>query len=281
MLVVIYGKGLWSSWKDALGAESDFWKGFSSIEKVIEVDDIDFPLEDVCKNYNKVVLIPLSVQDNFNHPKGCLTLVSSYDTLNTFNNKDLFYKFLERNGLKEYFPKLLNITSNTPEFPFIMKRLDLYAGVGIALIWDQERYEWALNNHRFKDQEYLVQEYIEGDVEYVTQVMCKDGEILWNVTFEGPVPKDGKVNMGPFAENKIVTMEPEVLDVFRKIFNLANYSGPANVNFKLRDGKPIIFESNPRFGGSMFLPMFRPQLKQSITALLNNAYLQTDTKDVR
>jgi carbamoylphosphate synthase large subunit len=76
-------------------------------------------------------------------------------------------------------------------------------------------------------------------------------------------------------------MEPEVLDVFRKIFNLSNYSGPANVNFKLRDGKPIIFESNPRFGGSMFLPMFRPQLKQSITALLNNAYLQTDTKDVR
>jgi carbamoylphosphate synthase large subunit len=281
MLVVVYGKGLWSSWKDALGAESDFWKGFSSIEKVIEVDNIDFPLEDVCKNYNKVVLIPLSVQDNFNHPKGCLTLVSSHDTLNTFNNKDLFYKFLERNGLKEYFPKLLNITSNTPEFPFIMKRLDLYAGVGIALIWDQERYEWALNNHRFKDQEYLVQEYIEGDVEYVTQVMCKDGEILWNVTFEGPVPKDGKVNMGPFAENKIVTMEPEVLDVFRKIFNLANYSGPANVNFKLRDGKPIIFESNPRFGGSMFLPMFRPQLKQSITALLNNAYLQKDTKDVR
>jgi carbamoylphosphate synthase large subunit len=281
MLVVIYGKGLWPSWKDALGAESEFWKEFSSIEKVIEVDDLDFPLQDICKNYNKSVLIPLSVQDNFKHPKGCLTLVSSHDTLNTFNNKDLFYKFLDRNGLQEYFPKFLDITSDTPEFPFIMKRLDLYAGVGIALIWDQERYEWALNNHMFKDHQYLVQEYVEGDVEYVTQVMCKDGDVLWNVTFEGPVPKDGKVNMGPFAENKIVTMETEVLDVFRKIFKLANYSGPANVNFKLRDGKPIIFESNPRFGGSMFLPMFRPQLKQSITALLNNAYLQTDTKDVR
>ena len=281
MLVVVYGKGLWSSWKDALGADSEFWKGFSSIEKVIEVDTLDFPLQEVSKNYNKTVLIPLSVADNFNHPKGCLTLVSSHDTLHTFNNKDLFYEFLERNDLQEYFPKTLDITSPTPEFPFIMKRLDLYGGVGIVLIWDQERYEWALNNHRFKDHRYLVQEYVEGDVEYVTQVMCKDGEILWNVTFEGPVPGDGKVNMGPFAENKIVTMEPEVLDVFRKIFKLANYSGPANVNFKLRDGKPVIFESNPRFGGSMFLPMFRPQLKQSITALLNNAYLQTDTNDVR
>jgi carbamoylphosphate synthase large subunit len=281
MLVVVYGKGLWSSWKDALGADSEFWKGFSSIEKVIEVDTLDFPLQEVSKNYNKTVLIPLSVADNFNHPKGCLTLVSSHDTLHTFNNKDLFYEFLERNDLQEYFPKTLDITSPTPEFPFIMKRLDLYGGVGIVLIWDQERYEWALNNHRFKGHRYLVQEYVEGDVEYVTQVMCKDGEILWNVTFEGPVPRDGKVNMGPFAENKIVTMEPEVLDVFRKIFKLANYSGPANVNFKLRDGKPVIFESNPRFGGSMFLPMFRPQLKQSITALLNNAYLQTDTNDVR
>ena len=281
MLVVIYGKGLWSSWKDALGTDSEFWKGFSSIDKVIEIDTLDFPLQEVRKNYNKTVLIPLSVEDNLNHPKGCFTLVSSPETINIFNNKDLFYNFLSDNGLKEYFPKTLDITSPTPEFPFIMKRLDLYGGVGIALIWDQQRYEWALNNHRFKDKRYLVQEYVEGDVEYVTQVMCKDGEIIWNVTFEGPVPKDGKVNMGPFAENKIVTMEPEVLDVFRKIFKLANYSGPANVNFKLRDGKPVIFESNPRFGGSMFLPMFRPQLKQSITALLNNAYLQTNTTDAR
>jgi carbamoylphosphate synthase large subunit len=281
VLVVIYGKGLWSSWKDALGADSEFWKVFSSIDKVIEVNTLDFPLQEISKNYNKTVLIPLSVEDNFNHPKGCLTLVSSHDTLNTFNNKDLFYEFLEQNDLQEYFPKLLDITSSTPEFPFIMKRLDLYGGVGVALIWDQKRYEWALNNRRFKDQRYLVQEYVEGDVEYVTQVMCKDGEVLWNVTFEGSVPKDGKVNMGPFANMKIVTMEPEVLGVFRKIFKLSNYSGPANVNFKLRDRKPVIFESNPRFGGSMFLPMFRPQLKQSITALLNNAYLQTDNADVR
>ena len=279
MLVVIYGKGLWDSWSEALGPESAFWEGFSSIEKVIEVEDLDFPLQYVCKDYNKSVLIPLSVEDNLNHPEGCFTLVSSKETLNIFNDKELFYAFLEENGLGEYYPKIVEITSPTPEFPFIMKRLDMYAGVGVALIWDQERYEWALNNHRFKGHKYIVQEYVEGDLEYVTHVMCKDGEVLWNVTYEGPVPTSGRVNTGPFATNKIVTMEPEVMDVFRKMFKLANYSGPANVNFKLRNGKPVIFESNPRFGGSMFLPMFRPQLKQSITALLNNAYLQTETPD--
>ena len=279
MLVVIYGKGLWDSWSEALGPDSEFWKSFSSIEKVIQVDTLDFPLQEVCKEYNKAVLIPLSVEDNINHPKGCLTLVSSPETINLFNNKELFYEFLSSNGLEEYFPKTINVTSDTPKFPFIMKRLDLYGGVGIALIWDQQRYEWALNNHRFKDKRYLVQEYVEGDVEYVTHVMCRDGEVLWNVTYEGPVPTGGRINTGPFATNRIVTMEPEVMDVFRKMFKLANYSGPANVNFKLRDGKPVIFESNPRFGGSMFLPMFRPQLKQSITALLNNAYLQTETPD--
>ena len=279
MLVVIYGKGLWDSWSEALGPDSEFWKSFSSIEKVIQVDTLDFPLQEVCKEYNKAVLIPLSVEDNINHPKGCLTLVSSPETINVFNNKELFYEFLSSNGLEEYFPKTINVTSDTPKFPFIMKRLDLYGGVGIALIWDQQRYEWALNNHRFKDKRYLVQEYVEGDVEYVTHVMCRDGEVLWNVTYEGPVPTGGRINTGPFATNRIVTMEPEVMDVFRKMFKLANYSGPANVNFKLRDGKPVIFESNPRFGGAMFLPMFRPQLKQSITALLNNAYLQTETPD--
>lgn len=280
MLVVIYGKGLWPTWLEALGTDSPFWEGFSSIEKVIEVDKLNFPLQEICKNYNKSVLIPLSVENNLNHPTGCLTLVSSKETINTFQNKDLFYNFLESNGLKEYFPKTIEVTSSTPEFPFIMKRLDLYGGVGVALIWDQERYEWALNNHRFKGQRYVVQEYIEGDAEYVTQVMCKNGDLLWHCTFEGTVPKNGKVNMGSFAD-KTITIEPEVLEVFRKIFKLANYSGPANVNFKFRDGKPVIFESNPRFGGTMFLPMFRPQLKQSIMTLLNNAYLQTEGQDVR
>lgn len=281
MLVVIYGKGLWPSWREALGTDSPFWKGFSSIEKVIEVDTLDFPIQEVFKNYKKSVLIPLSVDDNLNHPKGCLTLVSSPETINVFNNKELFYELLSSNGLEEYFPKTINITSDTPEFPFIMKRLDLYGGVGIALIWDQQRYEWALNNHRFKGQRYIVQEYIEGEVEYVTQVMCKDGDILWNATFESAVPQDSKVTMGAFKDPKLVNMDLEVIKVFRKIFKLANYSGPANVNFKIRNGKPVIFESNPRFGGSMFLPETRLYLKQSIMTLLNNAYLQTETSDAR
>jgi carbamoylphosphate synthase large subunit len=281
VLVVIYGKGLWPSWREALGTDSPFWKGFSSIEKVIEVDTLDFPLQEVFKNYKKSVLIPLSVDDNLNHPKGCLTLVSSKETINTFNNKDLFYNFLEDNNLKEYFPKTVDSASPILEFPFIMKRLDLYGGVGVALIWDQERYEWALNNHRFKGQRYIVQEYIEGEVEYVTQVMCKDGDILWNATFESAVPQDSKVTMGAFKDPKLVNMDLEVIKVFRKIFKLANYSGPANVNFKIRNGKPVIFESNPRFGGSMFLPETRLYLKQSIMTLLNNAYLQTEASDAR
>jgi carbamoylphosphate synthase large subunit len=281
VLVVIYGKGLWPTWREALGTDSPFWEGFSSIEKVIEVDKLDFPLQEICKNYNKSVLIPLSVENNINYPKGCLTLVSSPETINVFNNKELFYELLSSNGLEEYFPKTINITSDTPEFPFIMKRLDLYGGVGIALIWDQQRYEWALNNHRFKGQRYIVQEYIEGEVEYVTQVMCKDGDILWNATFESAVPQDGKVTMGAFKNPKLVNMNLEVIKVFRKIFKLANYSGPANVNFKIRNDKPVIFESNPRFGGTMFLPETRPYLKQSIMTLLNNAYLQTEASDAK
>ena len=138
-----------------------------------------------------------------------------------------------------------------------------------------------VNTPRFKGQRYIVQEYIQGEVEYVTQVMCKDGDILWNATFESAVPQDSKVTMGAFKDPKLVNMDLEVIKVFRKIFKLANYSGPANVNFKIRNGKPVIFESNPRFGGSMFLPETRLYLKQSIMTLLNNAYLQTEASDAR
>jgi carbamoylphosphate synthase large subunit len=280
MLVIIYGNGLWPTWLEAVGATSSFWKSFTSIENVIQIDSLEdaskFPIEQISNLYSKSVLIPLTVANNFDHPKGCLTLVSSKETLTTFNNKELFYAFLKKNGLQEYCPKPINITSSTPEFPFMMKRLDQFAGVGVAFIGDQEKYDWAINHPLFKGHKYLTQEYIEGDVEYTTQVMCKDGEILWFVTFEGSVPKDAKVNLGTYTDPKIVTIEPTVIEIFRKIFKLANYNGPGNVNFKLRDGKPVIFECNARFGGSMFLPIFREQLKESIMTLLNNAYLQTD-----
>ena len=280
MLVIIYGNGLWPTWLEALEPTSSFWKNFSAVENVIQIDTLDspekFPLQQISKHYEKSVLIPLTVANNVNHPKGCLTLVSAKETLITFSNKTLFYAFLLKNGLKEYSPKMIDTNSPTLKFPFMMKRPDQFAGVGVVFVDSQEKYNATLNDPLFKDQPYMVQEYIEGEVEYVTQVMCKDGEILWNVTFEGKVPNDSKVNQGAFKNPKIVDIDPSIFEIFCKIFKLANYSGPGNVNFKIRDGKPVIFECNARFGGSMFLPVFRPQLEQSILTLLNNAYLQTD-----
>jgi carbamoylphosphate synthase large subunit len=279
VLVIIYGTGLWPTWLAALEPTSSFWKSFSSIENVIQIDTVElpekFPLQKICEHYEKSVLIPLSVLNNLNHPTGALTLVSSKETLITFNDKNLFYRFLSKNGLEEYSPKLIDTTSLTPKFPFMMKRFDQFAGLGVVFIDSQDKYNKTLNDPIFKDKPYLVQEYIEGDVEYVTQVMCKDGEILWNATFKGVVP-DSKVNSGAFKNPELVSIDENVLEIFRTIFKLANYSGPGNVNFKLRDGKPVIFECNARFGGSMFLPVFRTQLEQSILTLLNNAYLQTD-----
>jgi carbamoylphosphate synthase large subunit len=50
------------------------------------------------------------------------------------------------------------------------------------------------------------------------------------------------------------------------------YSGPCNIDYMLRpSGQPAVFEINPRFGGTLFLPENRQHLRQALRCLIETA----------
>lgn len=100
--------------------------------------------------------------------------------------------------------------------------------------------------------------------------MCKEGVVRWTATLEGPTPQESGINRGSVAES-VAGLDDQHFEVFRKIFELTKFSGPACINFKIVEGKPVIFEINPRFGGSLFRPRFRTQLLEALRTLIQHA----------
>jgi carbamoylphosphate synthase large subunit len=271
MLVVPYGSSH-ENWKTALSHTSSIWDELPHVETVIIVEDFEFPLKQIASKYAETVLIPLKEPAILDHPQGYLTLVPSKEVVNLASYKDTFYNFLADHSFKECFPKPLD----APDFttPFILKRLHGEGGFGIFLVWNEERYKEVLTQPSLKNEPYILEEYIEGDDEYIFYAVCKQGEILWHASLMGQPPTDSRVQKGSFANASEVEITKEVYNVFKGIFKALNYDGPANFNYKLKNNKPVIFEMNPRIGGTLMDPKFKHLLVNCLKTITLNAYLQ-------
>jgi carbamoylphosphate synthase large subunit len=271
MLVIPYGNSH-ENWKTALSHSSTIWDDLPYVETVILVDDLNFPLKQVSSKYEKTVLIPLKESNILSHPQGYLTLVPSKEIIQIASYKDKFYDFLTKHGFKENFPQPLDDVDFTA--PFILKRLHGEGGFGIFLVWDEKRYKEVLTQPSLKNEPYVLEEYIEGDDEYIFYAVCKSGEILWSASLVGKPPVDSRVQKGSFTNAAEVEIPLEIYNVFKDIFKALNYEGPANFNYKLKNNKPVIFEMNPRMGGTLMLPQFNHLLSGCVKAITLNAYLK-------
>jgi carbamoylphosphate synthase large subunit len=271
MLVVPYGSSH-ENWKNALSHTSPIWDELPHVETVVIVEGSEFPLKQIASKYSETVLIPLKEQAILDHPQGYLTLVPSKELVKMASHKDAFYNFLLDHGFKGYFPQKLDALNFNK--PFIVKRLHGEGGFGIFLVWDEERYKEVLKQPSLKNEPYILEEYIEGDDEYVFYAVCKKGEVLWHASLIGQPPKDSRVQKGSFANASEIKISEEIYTVFEGIFKALNYDGPANFNYKLKDNRPIIFEMNPRIGGTLMDPKFRNLLSNCLQAITLNAYLQ-------
>jgi carbamoylphosphate synthase large subunit len=269
MLVVPYGSSH-ENWKEALSHTSPIWNELPYVETVVVVDDVNFPLKQISSKYAKTVLIPLKESAILDHPQEYLTLVPPKEVVDISYNKDVFYNFISEHGFKNNLPQQLD----APDFsrPFIVKRLCGEGGLGIFLVWDEDRYKEVMQQPSLKDQPYRLEEYVEGDDEYVFYAVCKDGKILWNANLMGQPPIDSRVQKGSFTNASVVKVTSEVYEVFKGILKAFNYEGPANFNYKLKDNKPIIFEMNSRIGGTLMDPKFSHLLSGCLKAITLNAY---------
>lgn len=169
------------------------------------------------------------------------------------NNKCLFAKFMMDN-FPENIPLTISIDFQTfnylnPEYKnnierkMIIKNAVGFAGVGISIIKKipQKRYN------------KVISDYIEHTEYYSGHFLIYKGDIIKSIFFRGTNDDENLIRCGPITEYEVV--EPDKLkadvSVFDKLFKILNYSGFACPEFTIVDNKIVMFEINPRCGGSL------------------------------
>jgi hypothetical protein len=180
----------------------------------------------------------------------------SLESFNICNDKSQFEFFMLQNGFSNYLPS----SSAEIKFPFILKKSQDEGGVNTFIInsnSDLEAFKDQLN-----DPNYIKQSVIEGKNEYATHILIKDGKITNAITivykFDQAVYVKGKEKYicRHICQNKH-------LEIFENILQKMGFNGLCCVNYKEKDGLPIVLEINPRFGGSL-CEYFYPFLQKVI-----------------
>ena len=136
---------------------------------------------------------------------------------------------------------------------FFKKKIDI-GGENSFLVKNREQ-ELELVNSVNVD-EYFRQKFVSGTSEFSTHILFNKQRIVRTITLEYIFLKDG--SSSGKDEKFGIKMHPgcPYLDLFTNMLNCMGYEGICCFNYKIVDGRPSIFEVNPRFGGNLSLYFF-------------------------
>ncbi len=144
-------------------------------------------------------------------------------------------------------------------YPYILKRkVDAWGeNSHIVRDVDQERLLRGL----LESPEYYRQELVRGEREYATHFLQVRGSCAHSITIEyvfgGEIYIKGK---DPVLDQKKKSRCP-FTELFSDILGFIGFEGLCCFNYKIAEGRPLLIEINPRFGGSL-CSFFYPFLEQ-------------------
>jgi len=162
------------------------------------------------------------------------------------DDKQQFNQWLTGNGFGEYIPRMGTAASFA--YPYILKKGTDEAGKHSHIIVDREQEE-ALSD-QLADPDYFAQDFVFGSIEYATHVLFKNGRIVCSLNVEYGFGSDTPIKG---RDTPIYTMVGRCpyLHEFSEILSVIAFEGLCCFNYKVRDGRPMVLEVNPRFGRSL------------------------------
>jgi len=255
--IILYGNPI-THWREALKEDSSLWSNIDGQpEALLTLDD------DKISAIEDRIVIPLQEDDVLNCPFECLK--PDNETIKIFKDKRQFKDFLRANEIDNY---AQDYTVENVQFPVILKRTDLVKGQGVYLINGVEKLNRYLSSQMFKNQEYIIEKYIPTDFEPATWMICKDGEVLWHRSLQWSKITSPTIKCGAEPGGREYHPDEATIALFKQIIKISNYSGPITFNYKMLDGKAILFEANPRLGGTLMLQENRHLLIEAINMII-------------
>lgn len=178
------------------------------------------------------------------------------------HDKSRFNAFLVEKGFADLVPTLYD--DGAIAYPFIYKKHHDQAGIASKIVHSPE--EQAAFEAGIDASEYYKQRYVGGRNEYTSHFLSIDGAIRFDATVKFTFDGDHFVRGVNHEALRIDRMATPYLDTFARILLALGYTGTCCFNYKIEDDKPLIFEVNPRAGGSLRLDL-NPYLDAYLAAL--------------
>lgn len=139
------------------------------------------------------------------------------------------------------------------DYPYLLKKSVDHWGANSYIIRDAQQ-EHRMRHLRTQPDFYR-QACVRGSSEYATHVLFMNGRIVKALTMEYRFDKELyiKGKDSPLGKYKVRTRHQAL---FTELLDAIGYEGLCCINYKQVDGQPLIFEINPRFGGSLSLYFF-------------------------
>jgi carbamoyl-phosphate synthase large subunit len=193
------------------------------------------------------------VKDQFLKEYNCKVLVSNEEVVNIANDKFLTAKFLEDNGFP--FPKSVMATNKESllklkdevGFPLFAKPIDGARSMGLVKINNLDELLAIYD----ENSNLVVQQFLSEDLgEYTSGCVVVDGKCKAITTLRRDL-RDGNTYRA-YRDSQSGIYDDFIKEIAEKL----NPDGPANFQFRIFDGKPVIFEINGRFSGTTPLRHF-------------------------
>jgi predicted ATP-grasp superfamily ATP-dependent carboligase len=230
------------------------WTSFIEHNKKIRFfrlyDILKYPKIKLEVSKYKIISISINNYYSFNNFKNNIFINNLYN-IDLLDNKSKFSEYMlinyKNNYAETYYYNYNNIVyinkQSENENKFIIKPNKGCSGNDIKIINKIDYNNLPKNS--------IINKYIEHDIYYVGHFLILNGKVIDKVYFYNTNDDKNLIKKGKIIDYKVT--EKLLLDdsIFNLIFDNLKYSGFACIDFTIKNDNIIIFEINPRPGGSL------------------------------
>jgi carbamoyl-phosphate synthase large subunit len=186
-------------------------------------------------------LIPFAAAAPAFRTAGIRVAVSGVETSRVCNDKHLACRILAARGIDAAASFLPGELPGTPAFPLFIKPRVGRGGIGAFQVRTARELAFFIDYVP----EPVLQTYLDGP-EFTIDLLCNfSGRPLSVVPRERVVIRAGVTDRGRTVK------DPRLIELALSCASALSFAGAVNIQCRIVDGRPIIFEINPRFSGGV------------------------------
>jgi hypothetical protein len=166
------------------------------------------------------------------------------------DDKLQFVSFMRLSGFGDLVPALYR---EEMTYPFVYKKIRDHAGRYCWIVTTPD--EQAAIERQISRGTCFKQEFVPGRTEYTTHFLSVRGKPVFDATVEFTFDCDLFIRGVQNHPLSIARIETPFRDVLAAVLHALDYSGTSCFNYKIVEGRPKLFEINPRAGGSLRLDL--------------------------